>query len=134
MGLAFEECVRDNVPGLPFYGEEGVITGRFSIRHILKSTCIPSYMVDAAHLLGDEIGPVTLPSVKVRAILDLPIEPYILDKPACVSPESPVDKALAIMEQTNSGYLFLLDGDNYIGVVTRMGIAALMLKHQEESV
>ena len=91
-------------------------------------------MVDAAHLLGDAIGHATLSSAHVRALLDLAVEPFILENTACVSPDSPVEKALAIMEQTNTGYVFLLEGDNYMGVVTRMGIARLMLKHQEESV
>ncbi|MCF6280808.1 MAG: CBS domain-containing protein [Candidatus Polarisedimenticolaceae bacterium] len=131
IGQAFEACVSAGVPGVPYMGKEGAIEGRFSIRHILKSTCVPDYMIELAHLLGDEIHHATMPAVEICAVLNLPVESLILKNSACVSPESPVDKALAIMEQTNSSYIFLMDGHTYIGVVTRMGIAALMLKHQE---
>jgi len=109
VGQAFEVCVRDNVPGLPFLGEQETVEGRFSIRNILKSTCIPGYLVDSAHLLGDEITHVTMPSVQVCAILNLPVESYILENKLCVSPESPIDKALAIMDQANTNYVFLRD-------------------------
>jgi len=129
---AFEKCIQSNVPGIPFCGDQGRIEGRFSIRHIVKSTCIPHYMIDAAHLLGDQIYHATIPTVQIRAMLGLAVEPYILENTPCVSPNSPVEKALAIMEQTNAGYVFLLDGDNYMGVITRMGIVSLILKHQDE--
>lgn len=36
------------------------------------------------------------------------------------------------MEQYNSGYIFLIDDGVYRGIVTRMGIAALMLRIRED--
>jgi hypothetical protein len=35
---------------------------------------------------------------------------------------------MAIMEKYNTGYVFLIDAGIYEGIVTRMGIAKLMLK------
>lgn len=127
----FEECVKHNVPGIPYCDHDGQVIGRVSIRHTLKQTCIPRYMVNAAHLLGDSLMHLSIPEVLAREILDMPVDPFLLENIASVTPESPVVKALAIMEQYNSGYIFLIDRGVYKGIVTRMGIAALMLQIRE---
>ena len=75
---------------------------------------------------------VSIPEVLAREILDMHVDPFVLENIASVTPESPVVKALAIMEQYNSGYIFLIDEGLYKGIVTRMGIAALMLRIKEE--
>lgn len=55
VGEVFSECVRSDVPGIPFQTADGSITGKVSIRHILKETCIPHFMVKHAHLPGDDM-------------------------------------------------------------------------------
>ena len=124
----FEECVKRNVPGIPYCDHDGQVIGRVSIRHTLKQTCIPEYMVKAAHLLGDSLMHVSIPEVLAKEVLEMPVDLFLLENIACVTPESPIVKALAIMEQYNSGYIFLIDKGVYKGIVTRMGIAALMLR------
>ena len=127
----FEECVKRNVPGIPYVDEDDQVIGRVSIRHTLKQTCIPKYMVKAAHLLGDSLQHVSIPEVLAREVLEMQVDPFLLENIATVTSESPVVKALAIMEQYNSGYIFLIDDGIYKGIVTRMGIAALMLRIRE---
>ena len=51
----FTECVRADVPGIPFQEHDGNITGKACIRNVLKETCIPDFMVKHSHLLGDDI-------------------------------------------------------------------------------
>ncbi len=127
----FEECAKRNVPGIPYVDEDDQVIGRVSIRHTLKQTCIPKYMVKAAHLLGDRLEHVRIPEIQARQVLEMPVEPFVMENIAMVTSESPVVKALAIMEQYNSGYIFLIDDGVYKGIVTRMGIAALMLRCRE---
>ena len=55
----------------------------------------------------------------------------VLAPVAIVTSSAPVVKALAMMEQYNSSYAFVIDDDQYRGIVTRMGIARLMLQVQE---
>lgn len=124
----FDECVASNVPGIPFCNESDRVVGRVSIRHTLKHTCIPEYMVKAAHLLGDDIEHLSTFHIQPQEILKMPIDPLVLKEIASVTPRSPIIKALAIMESFNSGYIFLIDSDKYQGIVTRMGIAKLLLE------
>jgi hypothetical protein len=132
IGEVFEECVARNVPGLPYCDEDGQVIAQVSIRHTLKNTCIPKYMVKAAHLLGDKLDHVNRLEVLAREILEMPVEPFLLENIATVTLGSPVVKALAIMEQYNSGYIFLIEEGVYQGIVTRLGIAALMLRCRQE--
>ena len=118
----FSECIKYNVPGLPFVDETGKITGRVSIRDIIKNTCLPDYVINAAEYLGDDIHNVNVPKLHCQDILLRDVEDYVLDNMATVTSDSPVVKGLAIMEYYNSNYIFLLDHDEYKGVVTRMAI------------
>jgi len=127
VGDVFEECVACNVSGLPYCDAEGRITGRVSLRHTLKKTCVPDYVVRGAHMLGDAIKAVRIPNEFVRELLDRPVEPFILREYASMPPGAPTIKALAIMEQLNTDYVFVVDGGKYLGIVTRRGIASLML-------
>jgi len=124
----FAECVARNVPGIPFVDDEGKVIGRVSIRHTLKMTCIPEFMVKGAHLLGDAIDHLALKDDEIRYLLDLPVERFVLEDVAHLSASSPIVKALSVMEHYNTGYIFLCDDDQYKGMVTRMGIAKLLLQ------
>ena len=129
IGDAFCECVTHNVAGLPFCDSEGRITGRFSLRHTFRQHCIPHDMIHHAHLLGDAIGCESVPEVVSGEMLALSIDDYIIANVATITSTSPVVKALSIMEKFNSSYVFLLDEGEYIGVITRMRIARLMLNY-----
>ncbi|AHF02458.1 hypothetical protein MARPU_00275 [Marichromatium purpuratum 984] len=130
----FRECVRCSVGGLPYADAEGRICGRVSLRHIVKHTCIPDFLVGAAHYLGDNIDNVDLPEARRRAILAEEASGYVLESRATISAGSPLIKGLAIMERYNSSYLFLVDAGEYRGVVTRMAIVGCMLARDEEDV
>ena len=130
IGHVFKECVLHNVPGIPYCDENNKVIGRISIRHTLKVSSTPGYMVGAAHLLGDDIWHLSTSKIEARNLLDMPAEKFILENIATVTAASPIVKALAIMEQFNTGYIFLIDSGVYEGIVTRMGIAELMLKSE----
>ncbi len=124
----FAECVRRDVPGLPFVNDQGEITGRISIRHVFKETCIPHWAIRAAHVLGDRIDAVNIPHVRAREILAEPVEKYRLPAFASSTPRSPIVKGLAIMEQVNTSYIFLIDDGQYTGIVTHMKIARQLME------
>lgn len=124
---AFKECAERNVPGLPFVDDLGNVAGRVSIRHTLKMTCIPEFMIKAAHLLGDAIDHVALKDDEIESVLDLAVDEFVLEDVTHLSPKTPIVKALSVMEYHNTGYVFLCDNNHYRGIVTRMGIARVML-------
>jgi predicted transcriptional regulator len=123
----FEECVRCNVPGLPYVDGQDRIIGRISIRDVYKHMAIPDSVIQVAHLLGDQTDQLDLPEMKVSETLDLPVETYLLENIPGVSPRSSIVKALAIMEMYNTSYIFLIENGEYKGLVTRMVIAHRML-------
>lgn len=123
----FEECTHQRVPGVPFVDEYEHVVGRISLRDVFKRLAIPDNVVKVAHFLGDRTEKLELPELKVREILALPVEDFVLETIPNVSPQSGIIKALAIMEMFNSSYIFLTDNDKYLGVVTRMVIARRMM-------
>ena len=123
----FEECVRCNVPGLPYVDDQERIVGRISIRDVYKHMAIPDHLIRVAHLLGDKTNQLDLPEMKVSETLKLPVETFLLENIPSVSPRSSIVKALAIMEMFNTSYIFLIEDGRYCGLVTRMVIAHRML-------
>lgn len=128
VGEAFSECVRYDVPGIPFQAADGRITGKVSIRHILKETCIPHFMVKHAHLLGDDMRHLGLSREYINEVLALEIDEYVLPDMAVVSSNTAISKAMAVMERADSSYLFVVDEGVYRGVVSNIGIARTMLE------
>lgn len=128
IGDFLRECVKSDVPGLPFANEQGEIVGRISIRHCFKECCIPHFMIDTAHLLGDEIEAVNIPHIDARRLLDEPVERYLLSDFPHATPNSPLIKGLAFMEQLNSAYIFLIEDGNYCGIVTHMAISKRIIE------
>lgn len=123
----FRECVGHNVPGIPYCDADKKVIGRVSIRHILEMTCIPEHVVRGAHMLGDTIAGVDIADEKILSVLELPVDDFVLDQVYSVGPTSPIVKALSLMEHYNTGCIFVLEDEAYRGIVTRMGIARLML-------
>jgi CBS domain-containing protein len=123
-----QECVEKRVPGIPYCDERREITGRISIRHIFCRACVPPDVVSGAHMLGDQVSHLDLPDMEKCRILDQPVEQYLLEKRPCLTSSSPVVKAVALMEKYQVSYIFVVD-EEYRGIVTQFGIAALLLKH-----
>jgi predicted transcriptional regulator len=130
----FKECVKQQVPGLPFVDDEGKIIGRVSLRDIFKLTCMPEYVVKSVHYLGDDLNRVNLLGIDAEEILNRNIQEYVLENMAVISSDSPLVKCLAIMEHYNTNYVFLMNEDNYQGVVTRIAIAECLLEVKESEV
>jgi CBS domain-containing protein len=123
----FRECIRVQMPGIPFRDASGHISGKVSIRHILKMTCLPDYLIRHSHMLGDSIEHLRLPEIHGPEILALTIDDFILPTLPHVNSSAPVTKALAIMEQEDTTYIFVLDGDEYHGAVSIMSLAHCLL-------
>ena len=129
VGAFFQQCVEHDVAGLPFVNHAGEVVGRISMRHIFKQTCIPKYVLDAAHLLGDDIEEVNIPRQRAFDLLEQPVDGFLLNRFPSARPSSPVIKGLAIMEQQGSSYIFIIDDDGYQGIVTHQDIARRMIEH-----
>ena len=123
----FEEAVRSNVPGLPFFDEHDHIVGRISVRDVFKRIAVPSSYLRLVDAIGDETNRLDMSEQRILDSLALPVETYLLDNIPSVSPASSLVKALAIMEAYNTSYIFLIEDGKYMGIVTRMVIANRLL-------
>lgn len=125
----FRECATKQVPGIPFRDASGRIRGKASIRHVLKMNCIPDYLVTHAALLGDTLTSLRMPPEMARHMLQLEVEPFVLPDLAMVGRDAPVAKALAVMERHDTTYLFVIDGDQYHGCISIMGIGEAIIRY-----
>lgn len=126
---AFAECVKHNTPGLPYVDENQKITGRFSIRNTFYATSIPADLIKHAHLLGNDIEHLEIPDQDACEYLNLPANKFLINQILHLHPSSQIVKALALMEQFNTSYLFVVDdNDQYQGVVTHLSITKLLLE------
>ncbi|MCU7797377.1 MAG: CBS domain-containing protein [Candidatus Thiodiazotropha sp. (ex Myrtea spinifera)] len=123
VGEVMTECVEKDVPGIPFVDAEGNLSGRFSVRHLFLLCCIPQDIIQGAHLLGDDIEDLDFPHIRADDLMARKVEEFIFPDVIRLSPNFQAIKALAIMEQYNTEYLFVTEGDDYQGVVTRLSIA-----------
>ena len=122
----FLECVKHHVQALPFCDEADRVTGRVTLKNIMKYSCLPEYMVELAHVLGNQLSCLDNAEEKMKEILCNPIEPYVLDPHVSLGPQAPVIKAVALMEKYDTSYIFVIDDDRYRGIVTIQGIADKM--------
>ncbi|MCP5415928.1 MAG: CBS domain-containing protein [Chromatiaceae bacterium] len=123
----FEECTSKNVPGLPFRDAKGKIIGRVSLRHTFKLGCLPDYMVEMAFVLGDNLNCMDDAEAKAHAVMCSTVDRYMRREYHAIDSDSPVMRALAIMEKLDTSYLFVIDNGVYKGTVTTQGIARRML-------
>lgn len=127
LGEVMKECVEKDVPGIPYQDASGKIAGRFSVRHMFLLCCIPEDIIKGAHLLGDDIEHLDFPVIRAEELMAKRVDDFIFPDTIQLSPNFQAIKALAIMEQFNTEYLFVTEGDDYQGVVTRMSIAKAIL-------
>jgi len=124
---AFAECVRAQVPAIPFRNDKGELSGRVSLRHTMKKTCLPDFMVEMAYVLGDDLSCVRNAEEKAMEVLGYTIDEFVIPKFYSLTTDITVIKALAIMEKHNSSYLFIVDDGVYKGIVTTLAIAERMV-------
>ena len=131
-GMTFEEAVREcvdrDVPGIPFVDEHGSILGRFSLRHAFRMACIANSALQGGQLLGDDFDYFTNLPMDVHAVKQEPVEAFILEDSIQLETDAGIDQILQRMEDYNTGYLFLEEKGRYLGVITRVGVAKLMLE------
>lgn len=129
----FTECVRNNVPGIPYVDATGRVIGTFSIRRAILSSCIPDVMVTYADLLGDDPGCLKIPEQNALKLLSLPANLFINKEVISITSDTAISKTIALMENHKVNYLFVIDNNNYLGVVTIDGIAKRMLELEHDS-
>jgi CBS domain-containing protein len=123
----FAECIRTGIPGLPFMDGSGQLVGKASIRHVLKMNCMPDYLVQHSHLLGDAMEHLRFPEIQCHEVMARSIDEMVVAQLPTVGVNAPVSKALARMEQFDTTYLFVLDSaSQYLGAVTIIGLAAYL--------
>ena len=114
----FKECSAANTPGLPFCDSGGHIIGRVTVKNILKRSCLPEYLVEMARVLGEQISNVQDMEAVARQLLKDPAELYFQPPHISITSASSVIKALAMMEHSDTSYIFVVDEGQYKGVVT----------------
>lgn len=125
---ALNECVALNVPGIPFCDKEQNISGRISVKHILASRCVPADVRKHAHLLGDYLEHLEISAVKVRDLVNEPVDRFVIPNIPFIASNSPIVKALALIEQFESSYIFVVDDGAYKGTVTLINLANYFLR------
>ncbi|MEA3275384.1 MAG: CBS domain-containing protein [Pseudomonadota bacterium] len=122
----FVECGRAQVQALPFGDGNGQVTGRVTLKNVLRLSCLPDFMVELAPLLTSRLSCVEHAEDKAREIICQPIEPYVQAIHKTIPSSEPLIKALALMERGDTSYIFVVDDGVYQGVITIQGIAASM--------
>jgi CBS domain-containing protein len=122
----FEECGKANIPALPFCTKSGRIRGRVTLKNILKVSCLPEYMIESARILGEEMFCMEDVEAKAKLLLDTPVDDYVQEPALTLSSEAPIIKALALMEQNDTSYLFVVDDGQYRGAVTIQCLAKVL--------
>ena len=122
----FTECGKLHVHALPYCDEKGKITGRLTLKNVMKFSCLPEHMIELASLLGNQMSCVENAEEKAREIICNPVEPYVRKLGETITSKEPLIKALAIMEKYDTSYIFVVDDDEYKGLITIQGIARVM--------
>jgi predicted transcriptional regulator len=125
----FEECSRANTPGLPFCDDCGQISGRVTLKHILKKSCLPDYLVEMARVLGEQLSGVQDMVAIAKEVLDSPVEDFVQEPHLSLTSASSTVKALAMMEQSDTSYIYVVDEGRYKGVVTIHSLAETLAKY-----
>ena len=128
----FAECIRANIPGIPFCDAQGTICGRITLKNILKKACLPEYMIELARILGDQLSCMGDMEAKAKQLMNNPVDPYILEPHISLTSDSPAVKALALMEQNDTSYIFVVDEGRYKGVITIQGLARMITQFDNQ--
>ncbi len=123
----FLACSEVAVPAIPVCNRQGQMVGELSLQHIIKMSCLPDYMVELSSVLGEQLSCLQNVEAKASQVLANPVDAYIAPVPEVISSNSPVMKALAIMERNKTSYLFIVDNGKYQGVVTVQAIVNWIL-------
>lgn len=129
----FAACIESHVPALPFRDKEGLLQGFISLKRVMGKDCLPNYLVELAGILSNDMNCTRQAMEKIRTLFSKPVDDY-LEKPFySITSDTILIKAVALMEQHNSSFLFVADGketqyDQYQGIITRLSVAKKMLQ------
>ena len=122
----FTECGERGVHALPFYNKKGKLSGTLTLKNIMKVSCLPDYMVELSSLLGNQMSCVEHAEEKASEVICSPVEPYVGKIKQTIPSTEPLIKALAIMVNNKTSYIFVVDGNDYKGQLTIQSIAQAM--------
>ncbi len=126
-------CSQANTPSLPFCDDSGLITGRVTLKNILKRSCLPEYLVEMARVLGEQTSSVPNMEAVAKQLLKNPAELYVQEPHISLTSASSRIKALAMMEQSDTSYIFVVDEGQYKGVVTIHSLASMLAHYVHPS-
>jgi len=63
---------------------------------------------------------------KAKQLMNNLVDPYILEPHLPLTSDSPAIKALALIEQNDTSYIFVVDEGRYKGVITIQGLARMI--------
>ena len=129
----FEECLRAHTPGLPFCDDHGLVTGRVTLKYILKRQYLPEHLVEMVRVLGENSSAVEDMELLAKELFENRIDSYLQRPHASLTSASSIIKALALMEKLDTGYLFVIDEGQYIGVVTLQILSRAILQYDNSS-
>jgi CBS domain-containing protein len=66
-----------------------------------------------------------------KQLMHNPVDPYILEPHISLTSDAPAVKALALMEQSDTSYIFVVDEGQYKGVITIQGLARMLTQLDE---
>jgi hypothetical protein len=123
----FEECLHTGLQSMACANDNGLVTGRITLKHVINRS-IPEYMTELAPILASDMATFEDMESRMGAVLDDKIDAYIQDPHAAIESDTSLIKALALMEHHDTSYLFVVDDGQYQGTLTVPGIAAWMMR------
>ncbi len=136
----FESCIEYNVPALPFRDKDGLIQGFVSLKRVMGKDCLPNYLVELAGILHNDMNCTSQAMEKIHALFGKPVDDYVESPFHFVASDTILIRAVALMEQHNSSFLFVADcADDiekshcdYKGIITRLSVAKKMLQIENQ--
>ncbi len=129
----FELCIKENIPALPFRDKDGVLAGFVTLKQVMGKDCLPNYLVELAGILSNDMNCVSKATDKISKLLHNTVDDYIEQSILFITSDAILIRVVALMEQHNTDFLFVADGDkscsaDYKGIVTRLAVARKMLQ------
>ncbi len=126
---AVQHCLNAGLPGIPFCDAQGKVTGKISLKHLLVSTCVPKDISNYAHLISDNAVSMSTGNAleKLTPLMQAPVEDFVLTDFVYAASDTPLYKALALMDKYNTGYFFVLKEGRYMGSLTMHLLSQHML-------
>ena len=135
--LFFERCVESRVPALPCMDNSGCIIGFVSLKKVMGQDCLPNYLVELAGILHNDMHCTHQVMDKIHTLLGKNVDAYVSKPIHFVDSKTILIRAVALMEEYDSDYLFVADDArtpecDYKGLVTRLSVAEKMLNIEHQ--